>query len=80
MVPIWAENPNLITGSSSNELLGYLVCLNNNSKPVFISKGYRITLDLAVKICLDVTKDHRQPEPLYLADKFSREEVAKYKN
>ncbi len=79
-VPVWAENPNFITNESSNELLGYFVCLNNNSKPIFISEGNKIILDLAVNLCLNTTNDHRQPEPLYLADKFSREEVEKYTN
>lgn len=78
--PIWAKQSKFITENEMNELLGYLTCLNNNSKPVFISEGYKITLDLAVNVCFDTTKDHRQPEPLYLADKFSREEVKKYTN
>ncbi|MFX1504283.1 MAG: endonuclease V [Promethearchaeota archaeon] len=75
---IWAENPNVIGETKSNELLGYAICLKNGSKPVFISTGYCITLDAALKICLESTKEHRQPEPLYLADKLSREEINNY--
>ena len=55
--------------------LGYSVCLADNQKPVFISIGYKIEIDLAIKIALYLTKEHKQPEPLYLADKISRENI-----
>lgn len=76
--PIWAKDPETITENQQNELLGYEVCLNNGSKPVFISEGYKISLDIAVKASLDASLGHRQPEPLYLADYFSRKEVKNY--
>ncbi len=75
---IWAKDPEITTENSLNELLGYVVCLNDGSKPVFISNGYNTTLDIALKVCLESTKEHRQPEPLYLADKLSRKEVNNY--
>ena len=58
----------------NNELLGYAICLNDDLKPVFVSIGYKIDIDLSVKMALFLTKNHRQPEPLYLADKLSRKE------
>ena len=69
--PIWAEDQqnSMVT---NQELLGYAVCLNNDMKPVFISVGYKTTLDIAVEIALRTTKDHKQPEPLFLADYLSR--------
>lgn len=76
--PIWAINPDLISETTSNELLGYAICLKNDSKPVFISTGFNFSLVAALKVCLESTKEHRQPEPLYLADKLSRKEVKKY--
>ncbi len=75
---IWAYNPENKEENTSNELLGYSVCLRNGSKPVYISKGFKISLDLAIEICLKSTIGHRQPEPLYLADKLSRKEVDNY--
>lgn len=75
---IWSKDPKIMTEEQSNELLGYAVCLNDGSKPVFISEGYKITLDIALKVCLDTTIGHRQPEPLYLADHLSRKEVYNY--
>jgi len=69
--PIWAEDPqnSMVV---NQELLGYAVCLNDIVKPMFISVGYKITLDVAVEIALKTTKDHKQPEPLFLADYLSR--------
>jgi len=76
--PIWAKNPDLITKNLPNELLGYAVCLNNGFKPIFVSCGYKITLNTALKICILLAKGHRQPEPLYLADRLSRDELKSY--
>ncbi|MEE9376773.1 MAG: endonuclease V [Candidatus Lokiarchaeia archaeon] len=75
---IWAKNPKIMAEEQTNELLGYAVCLDDGLKPVFISEGYKITLDIALKVCLDTTIGHRQPEPLYLADHLSKKEVYNY--
>jgi deoxyribonuclease V len=74
MVPIWANDPK-ITTESSQELLGYAICLNDGSKPVFISSGYKTPIKLAIEITLNTTINYRIPEPLYWADKFSREKI-----
>jgi deoxyribonuclease V len=76
--PVWAKKPEGEVDINSNELLGYAVCLKNYTKPVFISEGYKIKLETAVNICLATTINHRQPEPLYLADHLSKEEVKKF--
>ncbi len=76
--PIWVNNPEIANEDSSNELLGYAICLKNGSKPVFISTGYKTKIEAALSICLETTKEHRQPEPLYFADKLSRKEVSNY--
>ncbi len=73
-VPIWALDPQLSTGLSQ-ELLGNAVCLNDGMKPVFISAGYKTTLNFAIEIALKTTKSHRQPEPLYLSDKISKQSI-----
>ncbi len=75
---IWAKNPKYLGKEESNDLLGYAVCLNSGNKPVFISEGYKISLNLALKICLATTINHRQPEPLYLADYLSRKDIKYY--
>ncbi|MFX1374388.1 MAG: endonuclease V [Promethearchaeota archaeon] len=73
--PIYENDPSKHTFGKINELLGYLVCLNNGSKPVYISSGYKISLGIALKVSLISTIGHRQPEPIYLADKISREDI-----
>jgi len=57
------------------DVLGYATCLTDNQKPVFISIGYRIEIELAIKIALYLSKEHKQPEPLYLADRISRDYI-----
>lgn len=59
----------------NDDVLGYAICLVDNQKPVFISIGYRIEIELAIKIALYLSNEHKQPEPLYLADKISRETI-----
>jgi deoxyribonuclease V len=76
--PIWSSDRKIGTENLPKELLGYIMCLKDGSKPVFISIGYKTTLKIALKVCLISTTEHRQPEPLYLADKFSRKEVINY--
>ena len=68
---IWADDPQN-SMVENRELLGYAVCLNDAMNPMFISVGYKITLDVAVEIALKTTRDHKQPEPLFLADYLSR--------
>jgi len=51
------------------------VCLNDGMKPIFISIGYKTTLDLAIKIAIKTTYNHRQPEPLCLAHFLSKQKI-----
>lgn len=74
--PIWKFKPNRRV--ENNEILGYSICLVNRTKPVFISIGYRITLETALNIALRISIKNRQTEPLFLADKFSRVKVKEY--
>ncbi|MFX0034867.1 MAG: endonuclease V [Candidatus Hermodarchaeota archaeon] len=73
--PVWSRKPINKFKGFLNELLGYAVCLKDASNPVFVSEGYKVDIDTALNICLLTTKEHRQPEPLYLADYYSREKV-----
>ena len=75
--PIYKEG-SVIDSKLPHILLGYAICLNDNFKPVFVSVGHKISLELAVKLAMDTSINHRQPEPLYLADKFSREKVKEF--
>jgi len=72
--PVWSKDPDK-NPPDTNEKIGYAVCLSEKRKPVFVSSGYKINLDLALKLSLETTFQHRQPEPLHLADKFSRKRI-----
>jgi len=74
--PIWEFKPN--KAREMNELLGYSICLVDGKSPVFISIGYRITLETALNIALRTSIKNRQTEPLFLADKFSRAKIKEY--
>lgn len=78
-VPVWAYDPKKAT-EPPQELIGNAVCLNDSMKPIFISVGYKTILDLSIKVALKTTKNHRQPEPLYLADYFSRQKIRNPEN
>lgn len=72
MTSILSDEHNQIF-NNPQEIIGRSICLADDRKPVFISKGFAISLEDAVKISLDTTFEHRQPEPLFLADHISRE-------
>jgi deoxyribonuclease V len=76
---IWEKNPNEL-GMKNNKILGYAICLSDNKKPVFVSPGYKTDINLALEVSLITSKDHKQPEPLHLADKISRSERNKIKS
>src|SRR6056297_2706152 len=52
--------------------IGYAIVARKSSKPIFISPGYKTNLSLIKKITLEITLDHRNPEPVFLADHISR--------
>ena len=78
-IPVWAKNHEKFENNAPDEILGYAICLNDGSKSVFISVGYKTTLDIALKISLITAIGHRQPEPLYLADLLSREKAKSFR-
>jgi len=76
--PIWKRGP--YENSIENEIIGYSICLADDRKPVFISIGYKIAIDLAIDIALRLTTNKRQPNALYLAHKLSKEKVKEFFN
>ncbi|MEJ2293910.1 MAG: endonuclease V, partial [Candidatus Lokiarchaeota archaeon] len=69
--PIWLKDPG--KNQSDNKIIGYTICLADLRKPIFLSTGIKISLENALNIALATTKDHRQPQPLYLAHKAAKE-------
>ena len=58
------------------EVIGAAVKTTDQSRPVFVSVGHRITLEQATCISRACMTDHRTPEPIYLADRLSKRAVA----
>ena len=56
-------------------LLGYAVCGANDRKPIFISEGYGVDIELALHLAINTTSSHRQPDPVFQADQLSREQI-----
>ena len=55
------------------EIIGMAVRTLPGAKPVFISAGYKVDLAQAVDLALKMTTLHRLTEPLWQADKLSRQ-------
>lgn len=47
--------------------VGVVLRTKNNTKPLFVSPGHRITVERAVEVILEAGRDHRLPEPTRLA-------------
>jgi len=56
----------------NNEKRGFRL-KNKNFKAVYISPGHKILLRTSIKIIKKLFKEHRLPEPLYLAHKYANE-------
>lgn len=69
--PIWFKDPE--SQPFNNNIIGYAICLADFKKPVFLSIGFKISLEDAIDITLKTTINHKQPEPLFFADKYARE-------
>jgi len=52
--------------------VGVVLRTRTNVKPVFVSPGHLIDIDISVKIILGCTLKYRMPEPLRRADKLSK--------
>lgn len=69
--PIYWEEPRDFR--DEYKIIGYSACLADNKRPIFISEGYKMSLGIALHLALSTANEHKQPEPLYLADRYSRE-------
>jgi len=55
--------------------VGYVLGSNDASRPVFLSPGNRVSLANALSITRGLFAKHRVPEPIYHADRISREAI-----
>ena len=57
----------------NNEVIGKAVRTVEGSKPVFVSAGHKVDLAQAVDLALKTTVTHRLTEPIWHADRLSRQ-------
>ena len=56
-----------------DEVVGRALRTRDGVKPVFVSIGHRIDLDLATDLVLRLSPTYRQPEPMRAADQLGRQ-------
>jgi deoxyribonuclease V len=64
----------LLDDDDSGETIGAVVRTRDDTNPVYVSIGHRITLDEAVEITLQCSPRYKIPEPTRAAHKLSRKE------
>jgi deoxyribonuclease V len=64
--PVFAEE--------KTERIGVAICPKSGSRrPIFASPGHRVDVAFAERLVLELLRSHRLPEPLYWADRLSRQ-------
>lgn len=58
--------------SATGEVIGMVVRTRDSVKPVFVSPGHKIDVNLSVEVVLKCTPKYRLPEPLRLAHRLSQ--------
>lgn len=74
-----AEEPDLEPGSRTPLLrpdgtpIGVLLRTRLRSKPLYVSPGHRVSPERAGEIAMSCVRGHRLPEPIFLADRLSKQ-------
>jgi deoxyribonuclease V len=58
--------------ADGNEVIGRVVRTKDRVKPMYVSVGHRVGLEVAVEWVLRLSRTHRLPEPLLVADRLSK--------
>jgi deoxyribonuclease V len=66
------EKGNTLLIEDRNEIVGTVLVTRDNTNPVFVSSGHRVSLQAATKIILHLTGTYRICEPLRRADRSAR--------
>lgn len=71
-----AEPPPMFRGAytelrDGGEVVGALVRTREGTRPVYVSVGHKLSLNTAVRIAVETTREHRLPEPLFVAHRLA---------
>ena len=66
------EKGNMVPVEDHNGIIGAVLITKDNTKPVFVSSGHRVSLQAATKIIQCLTGPYRICEPLRKADRSAR--------
>ena len=57
----------------AGEQIGVVLRTRPRSKPLFVSPGHRVSPETAAEIVMRCLRGHRLPEPIFLADRLSKD-------
>lgn len=76
----YCDMPELVRGNftylrdRNNAVIGACLVTKDRSKPLYVSIGHLVDLDMAIKVVLENTLHYKIPEPLRVAHLFTRRE------
>jgi len=73
------EKQNWAPITDKGEVIGAALVTKSGRKPIYVSIGHRISLERAINIAIDCTRNYRIPEPIRKAHIIAGEEKRKLK-
>ena len=61
------------------ETIGAVVVTKAGARPVYVSIGHKVSLERAIRITLQTSKEHRLPEPIMVAHRLATDAMRKTK-
>jgi len=63
----------------NREIRGYELKTKKGCKPIYVSPGHRVSLSSSLEIVRNCLREHKLPEPLFLAHRYANEVREKYR-
>lgn len=73
------ENQGWAPITDKGEVIGAALVTKSGQKPIYVSIGHRVSLERAINIVIDCTRNYRIPEPIRTAHIIAGEEKRKLK-
>jgi deoxyribonuclease V len=72
-----AEKQSWAPITDKGEVIGVALVTRSGRKPIYVSIGHRLSLEKAINIVIDCTRNYRIPEPIRRAHILAGEEKRK---